>query len=42
MMKYNDNIFSEVKLEHIPAEQFEFAQTDAKIHDTKFETKARG
>ena len=28
--------------EHIPQEKFEFAQLDAKIHDTKFETKARG
>ncbi len=31
-----------VEYEHIPKEQFEFAQVDAKIHDTKFETKARG
>ena len=28
--------------EHIPQEKFEFAQLDAHIHDTKFETKARG
>ena len=42
MMKYNDNIYNDVKIEKIPAEQFEFAQTDSKIHDTKFETKARG
>lgn len=29
-------------IEHIPQEMFEFAQLDANIHDTKFETKARG
>ena len=28
--------------ERIPQEKFEFAQLDAHIHDTKFETKARG
>ncbi|MBQ9510299.1 MAG: ABC transporter permease [Clostridia bacterium] len=28
--------------EHIPQEKFEFAQLDAHIHDTKFETKAHG
>lgn len=28
--------------ERIPLEKFEFAQLDAHIHDTKFETKARG
>ncbi len=29
-------------LEKIPAEKFAFAQLDSRIHDTKFETKARG
>jgi len=28
--------------ERIPQEMFEFVQTDARIHDKKFETKARG
>lgn len=31
-----------VNYEHIPSEQFEFAQLDANIHDEKFETKSRG
>ncbi len=28
--------------EHIPQEMFEFVQTNANLHDTKFKTKARG
>lgn len=28
--------------EHIPAEKFEFVQMDARLHDSKLETKARG
>ena len=31
-----------MEYEHIPKEMFEFAHLDAKIHDAKFETKARG
>ena len=38
MMNKNTNI----EYEHIPQEQFTFAQMDAKIHDAKLETKARG
>ncbi len=38
MMNKNTNI----EYEHIPQEQFAFAQMDAKIHDAKLETKARG
>lgn len=34
--------FDKNNYEHIPAEQFEFAQLDANIHDAKLETKARG
>ena len=40
MMNNAEN--NNVLYEHIPKEQFEFAQVDAKIHDAKFETKARG
>ena len=28
--------------EHIPAEQFEFQQLNAELHDQKLETKSRG
>lgn len=31
-----------IQYEHIPQEKFEFAQLDAKLHDTKLETKSRG
>lgn len=35
------NMNQNVEYEHIPAEKFEFAQLDAKLHDQKFETKNR-
>ena len=31
-----------IEFEKISPEKFEFVQLDARIHDTKFETKARG
>lgn len=37
-----ENNMENREYEHIPAEQFEFAQLDAKLHDKKFETKTRG
>ena len=30
-----------MEYEHIPQEKFAFAQLDAKLHDTKLETKTR-
>ena len=35
-MKNNTNY------EHIPQEKFQFVHLDARLHDTKLETKARG
>lgn len=33
---------TDIEYEHIPAEQFAFAQLDKELHDKKFETKTRG